>query len=186
MTTEKVPPLKTYGLMALVRGTPPTPPKEPQESVSTWPHLFMREMAASLLVVSALLAAAYLFDAPLEEIANPSVTPNPAKAPWYFLGLQELVADTTVTILGVTVNGALIGGVLIPGLIVTVLALVPYVDRKTVGVGVYFHRDRRLAVFLYSLFLVVMLVLIIIGTFFRGPGWGFFLPWEMPHGGGHG
>ena len=180
MPTEKPPPLKTYGLMALARGTPPAAPKDPAETVSTWPNLFMREIAATLLVVSALLAASYLFDAPLEEVANPSVTPNPAKAPWYFLGLQELVADTTVTVFGFTINGALIGGVLIPGLIVTGLALVPYVDRKDVGVGVYFHRDRRLAVFLYSLFLVVMIVLIVIGTFFRGPGWGFFLPWEMP------
>lgn len=183
--TEETKPLKTYGLMALIRGVAPAEPKDPEKTVSVWPHLFMRELAATLIVVSLLLAVSYFFNAPLEELANASVTPNPAKAPWYFLGLQELVADTTVTLFGFTINGALIGGVLIPGLIVMGLALVPYIDRKVVGVGVYFHRERKRALVLYSVFLITMLVLIIIGTCFRGPGWGFYMPWNMPHSGGH-
>ena len=87
-----------------------------------------------------------IFRAPLEEAANPAVTPNPAKAPWYFLWLQELVTDTTFTIAGFTINGALVGGIIIPGLLVAAALAWPYLDKSTVrSVGVWFAKERRSA-----------------------------------------
>jgi menaquinol-cytochrome c reductase cytochrome b/c subunit len=158
---------KTYGLMELVRGTKPTVGEMPEDMVYTWPHLLVRELVLLLIVVAALLLAAFLFNAPLEELANPNHPPNPAKAPWYFLGLQELVSYS-----------AMVGGVVIPTLIVAGLMLVPYIDRKRVGIGVWFARERWLANGIFLAFLLVMLTLIIVGMFFRGPNWGFVLPWE--------
>jgi quinol-cytochrome oxidoreductase complex cytochrome b subunit len=160
-------PSKTYGLMELVKGTKPTVGLTQDEMVFTWPHLLIRELTLFVVVVALLLVGAFLFNAPLEEIANPNHPPNPAKAPWYFLGLQELVSYS-----------AIIGGVVVPGLIVTVLALVPFIDRKRVGIGVWFAKERALANTLFLTFLIVMLILIIIGMYFRGPNWGFVIPWE--------
>ncbi len=160
-------PKKTYGLMELVKGTKPTVGAAEDEMVFTWPHLLMRELVVMVVVAGLLLIAAFLFDAPLEEVANPNHPPNPAKAPWYFLGLQELVSYS-----------AFIGGVVIPTLIVVGLMLVPYVDRRRAGIGKWFARERTLANTLFAAFLFVMLVLIIIGMYFRGPNWGFVMPWE--------
>ena len=160
-------PSKTYGLMELVKGTKPTVGLPPDDMVFTWPHLLVRELTLFVLVVALLLVLAFLFNAPLEELANPNHPPNPAKAPWYFLGLQELVSYS-----------AFIGGVLIPTLIVAGLALVPFIDRKKIGIGVWFAKERALANTLFLAFLVVMLVLIIVGMYFRGPNWGFVVPWE--------
>jgi quinol-cytochrome oxidoreductase complex cytochrome b subunit len=162
---------KTYGLMELVKGTKPTVGLQ-EDMVYTWPHLLVRELVLFLTVAAALLLAAFLFDAPLEEMANPNHPPNPAKAPWYFLGLQELVSYS-----------AFVGGVLIPTIIVLVLMLVPYLDRKPGGVGIWFARERRLANGTFLLFIIIMAVLIIVGVWFRGPNWSFVLPWE--HTGGH-
>jgi menaquinol-cytochrome c reductase cytochrome b/c subunit len=160
-------PNKTYGLMELVKGTKPTVGLQPDDMVFTWPHLLIRELVLFVVVVGVLLVAAFFFNAPLEEIANPNHPPNPAKAPWYFLGLQELVSYS-----------AIIGGVVVPGLIVAVLAIVPFIDRKRVGIGVWFARERIMANTLFMTFLIVMLILIIIGMYFRGPNWGFVIPWE--------
>jgi menaquinol-cytochrome c reductase cytochrome b/c subunit len=160
---------KTYGLMELVKGTKPTVGRLPEDMVYTWPHLLVRELVLFVIVAACLLVAAFLFNAPLEEIANPNHPPNPAKAPWYFLGLQELVSYS-----------ALIGGVGIPTLIVIGLMLVPYIDRKKAGIGVWFARERWVANSLFAAFLIVMLILIIVGMYFRGPNWGFVLPWESP------
>jgi quinol-cytochrome oxidoreductase complex cytochrome b subunit len=91
--------------------------------------------------------------------------PNPAKAPWYFLGLQELVSYS-----------AFWGGVGIPTLEVIILLLVPYLDRKPFGVGVWFSKDRLLANTLFITFALVNVVLVVIGTFFRGPNWAFVSP----------
>ncbi|HTR98131.1 MAG TPA: menaquinol oxidoreductase [Bacteroidota bacterium] len=162
-------PSKTYGLMELVRGTKPTVGLPPEDMVFTWPHLLVRELTLFVLVVALLLLLAFLFNAPLEELANPNHPPNPAKAPWYFLGLQELVSYSAFT-----------GGVLIPTLIVAGLALVPFIDRKKTGIGVWFAKERALANTLFMTFLVVMLILIIVGMYFRGPNWGFVVPWETP------
>ncbi len=164
-------PKKTYGLMELVKGTKPTVGLKPDKMVFTWPHVLIREMIIFVSVSALLLVAAFFIDAPLEAIANANLPPNPAKAPWYFLGLQELVSYS-----------ALVGGVVIPGLIVTVLILVPYLDRKKVGIGIWFAKERALANSLFMLFLVVMLILIIVGTFFRGPNWDFVVPWEAVKG----
>lgn len=161
-------PSKTYGLMELVKGTKPTVGLPPEDMVFTWPHLLVREITLFVVVVAVLLVLAFLFNAPLEEIANPNHPPNPAKAPWYFLGLQELVSYSAV-----------VGGVLIPTLIVVGLALVPFIDRKKAGIGVWFAKERSLANTLFLTFLIVMIVLIIVGMYFRGPNWGFVVPWEQ-------
>lgn len=158
---------KTYGLMELMKGTKPTVGLPPDDMVFTWPHLLIRELALFVIVVGCLLIAAFLFDAPLEEIANPNHPPNPAKAPWYFLGLQELVSYS-----------AFIGGVLIPGLIVVVLMLVPFIDRKKIGIGIWFAKERSLANGLFLSFLLIMFALIVLGTYFRGANWNFVVPWE--------
>ncbi len=164
-------PNKTYGLMELVKGTKPTVGREDDEALFTWPHVLIREIVLFVVVMAVLLFASCLFNAPLEEEANPLHPPNPAKAPWYFLGLQELVSYS-----------ALIGGVLIPGLIVAGLLLVPYLDRKKIGIGIWFARERALANTLFMTFLIIMLVLIIFGTYFRGPNWDFVIPWESAPG----
>jgi quinol-cytochrome oxidoreductase complex cytochrome b subunit len=164
-------PDKTYGLMELVKGTTPSVGRTDDEYLFTWPHLLIRELTLFVVVLSVMLLAAFLFDAPLEELANPRHPPNPAKAPWYFLGLQELVSYS-----------ALIGGVVIPGLLVLLLVLVPYIDRRRVGIGIWFARERWLANTVFGLFLITMLILIIVGTFFRGPNWDFVVPWAAAPG----
>jgi hypothetical protein len=113
-------------------------------------------------------------DAPLEEIANPTRTPNPAKAPWYFLGLQEMLVYFDPWI----------AGVVMPTLIVTGLCLIPYIDFNPKGNGYYTWRERKFAISTYCFgFLVLWITLIVIGVFLRGPGWVWFWPWQQwdPH-----
>jgi len=160
--------LKSYGLMNLVEGQSAQAGKEPDEMTNSWPHLLKREVALFLLVLIVIMGLSVLFDAPLEEIANPAVTPNPAKAPWYFLGLQELVAW----------GPAFWGGVLVPGVVFSFIILFPYLDRSRVGTGVWFHPSRRMHNILFTIFVVATIGLIIVGTFMRGPNWQFFWPWE--------
>jgi quinol-cytochrome oxidoreductase complex cytochrome b subunit len=129
------------------------------------------------LAGSALLTV--LFRAPLEEAANPSVTPNPAKAPWYFLWLQELVTDTTFTIGGFTVNGALIGGIIVPGVLVLAAIVWPYLDKSPVSaVGIWMSKDRRKQNLVFLIVVAAILILTIIGTYLRGPFWDFYWPWQ--------
>ena len=111
-------------------------------------------------------AAALAFNAPLEEIADATRTPNPAKAPWYFLGLQELVH-----------YGAVLGGVVVPTAMILALVVLPYVDRKGGGVGVWFARERRRANTVFALLALAVIVLTVVGTFFRGPNWDWVWPW---------
>ncbi|MDO8677868.1 MAG: cytochrome b N-terminal domain-containing protein [Acidobacteriota bacterium] len=161
------PSARSYGLMALAdRPAQPVVESDPDEEVMAWPHLLYRELLLLLAVVVALHVVALLFNAPLEELANPTRTPNPAKAPWYFLGLQELVHYS-----------AFIGGVLVPGLIVLALVLVPYLDPSPRGVGVWFSPERRRANWIFGVFAVVTIVLTLIGTLFRGPNWAWVWPW---------
>ncbi len=164
---------KTYALMELVRGTCPTVDKGPYNHIFTWPHLLRAELLVFLLTTATIIGLSLLIDAPLEEIANPIKPPNPAKAPWYFLGLQEMVA-----------YDAFWGGVGIPTLIVIGLAAIPYIDRNPLGSGVWFHRSRYLAIFLYTAFMTFMGVLVLIGVYFRGPNWGWVWPW-LEHTGVH-
>jgi len=165
----QLPTNKSYGLMELARGTTPQVGKNPEDEVFSWPHLIFRELLLFLLVIAAVLFLAIFWNAPLEQLANPIHPPNPAKAPWYFLGLQELVSYS-----------AFWGGVVVPGLLVSALVLLPYLDRKRAGVGRWFARERRLANTIFSICLAVAIALTIIGTLFRGPNWSWVVPWHTP------
>jgi quinol-cytochrome oxidoreductase complex cytochrome b subunit len=166
---SRVPTNKTYGLMELARGTTPQVGRNPEDEVFAWPHLIFRELLLFLLVVTAVLFLAVFWNAPLEGIANTVHPPNPAKAPWYFLGLQELVSYS-----------AFWGGVVVPGALVTALVLLPYLDRKRKGVGRWFARERVVANTIFTICLVIAVVLTIIGTLFRGPNWSWQEPWKKP------
>jgi quinol-cytochrome oxidoreductase complex cytochrome b subunit len=157
---------KTFGVMGLVRGPFTKLGNTPDNTVYSWPNLFIAELFCFALTVLAVLVVALVFQAPLEAPADPTHPPNPSKAPWYFLGLQEMVSYS-----------AFWGGVGIPALFVVGLLLLPYLDRGTRGTGLWFSRHRLLANTLFVLFLLVNLVLIVIGSFFRGPNWSLVTPW---------
>jgi quinol-cytochrome oxidoreductase complex cytochrome b subunit len=123
-------------------------------------------LLVTVAVIVALHVVSLMFTAPLEGIADPTRTPNPAKAPWYFLGLQELVS-----------HSAFIGGVLVPGLAVLALMVLPYVDRRPHGVGRWFSPERRVANTVFTTLVAIFIALTIIGTFFRGPNWAWVWPW---------
>ena len=131
---------KTYGLMALVKGKRPTVNRGPENTVMSWPHLFWAELAVFMLTVAITLVLAFYLDAPLKELANPAIPENPAKAPWYFLGLQELVSYS-----------AFMGGLLIPVIVLAGLALIPFLDRRNGGEGMWFGTPGEKAVFWQSL-----------------------------------
>ena len=158
---------KTYGLMAITRRpSASVEARDPNDEVFAWPHLLYRELLVTLAVIVALHVISLLFMAPLESIADPTRTPNPAKAPWYFLGLQELVHYS-----------AFVGGVLVPTLIVLALVVLPYVDRQPHGVGRWFAPERRVANTVFTALAIVTVVLTAIGTFFRGANWAWVWPW---------
>ena len=157
---------KRYGIQGVVRGPFTKVGNVPDNSVFSWPNLFMAELFVFVLTLAGVLVMSLLFNAPLEEPVNIAHPPNPAKAPWYFLGLQEMVSYS-----------AFWGGVGIPTLEVLILLLVPYLDRNTKGVGRWFAKERLLANTLFLTFVIVNIGLIIIGTFFRGPNWEFVSPW---------
>ena len=174
---------KTYSLLGITGGTTvhvqTSLVDEDKHTVNSSPNLTLRLAVVILgtLAISSILT--FLFRAPLEEAADPSVTPNPAKAPWYFLWLQELVTDTTFTLGGYTVNGALIGGIILPGILVLALAVWPYLDKSPVEtVGVWFAKKRSKQNIVFLLVVLAVVILTIIGTFLRGPFWEFFWPWE--------
>ena len=118
---------KTYGLMAVVKGRRATVNRGPENTVMSWPHLFWAELAVLMLTVAICLVLSLASDAPLKELANPSVPENPAKAPWYFLGLQEMVSYS-----------AFIGGMVVPAIVWMGLALIPFLDRRPEGEGEWF------------------------------------------------
>ena len=142
------------------------PPARLFRRVPAWPHLVFRELLVFVLVLVVVHAAALLFDAPLEGIADATRTPNPAKAPWYFLGLQELVH-----------YGAIFGGVVVPTVIVLALLVLPYLDTHPRGVGVWFAPERRVANAVFATIAVALVAVTIVGTFFRGPNWAWVWPW---------
>jgi quinol-cytochrome oxidoreductase complex cytochrome b subunit len=170
LASDQLPLTKTYGLMELARGTTPMVGIKPEDEVFTWPNLIFREILLFMATVAVLLILAIFWNAPLEEIANPVHPPNPAKAPWYFLGLQELVA-----------HSAFWGGVAVPALLVTALVALPYVDRKRNGVGIWLSGDRKVALTIFSICLAAAVILTVIGTAFRGPNWAWQLPWKPDH-----
>src|SRR5574337_1010856 len=144
------------------------------DKVHTWPHLVRMEFLVALFVLVVLTIWSLTSDAPLEEPANPNRTPNPSKAPWYFLGLQEMLVYFDPWM----------AGVVLPSLIIVGLMVIPYIDVNPLGSGYYTFRERAFAItmFLFG-FLVLWVSLIILGTFMRGPGWNLFWPWEKwdPH-----
>ena len=169
-------PNKTYGLMEIVEGTSPMVEKAPEDTVDTFPHYIILLTICSLAVTFALLLISLFFEAPLEDLANPLVTPNPGKAPWYFTGIQELIHYT---------NKPVIPAIILPLLIFIWLFLIPYIDRKPktrfrslfnqIFIG---GERRRILITLFTLFIFGALIFTIIGSLFRGENWSFVLPWK--------
>jgi len=144
------------------------------EKVHVWPYLVRLEFMCAILVILALTVWSIGIDAPLEEAANPTKTPNPSKAPWYFLGLQDILVYFDPWF----------AGVVAPVLIIVGLMLIPYLDVNPKGNGYYTYHERKLAIWVYCFgFLVLWIALIIMGVFLRGPGWNLFMPWQYwdPH-----
>jgi len=176
-------PTKTYTLLGVARGTAPTiratTLEAPHRTVNAVPDLIRRAAIVSIGCIALLSMLAVMLRSPLEEAANPMITPNPAKAPWYFLWLQEIVTDTTLHIGSFTINGAFIGGVILPGILVTLLAFWPWLDRSPAGAtGVWFPAERRTQNAVFLVLLVLVLLLTVVGTFLRGPYWDFYWPWQ--------
>ncbi len=144
------------------------------DKVHTWPYLVRAEFIAGCILLLVLLVWSITVDAPMEEPANPTKTPNPSKAPWYFLGLQEMLVYFDPWI----------AGVLLPTLIIIGLMVIPYVDINPKGNGYYTWKERKFAIstFVFG-FLILWVGMITIGVFFRGPGWNLFMPWDYwdPH-----
>ena len=159
-------PKRSFGIQGLVRGPLVKVGGLEDRTLFSWPNLFQAELLVFVISVAAILVVSLFFNAPLEEPVNVMHPPNPAKAPWYFLGLQEQVSYS-----------AFWGGVGVPTIEVLLLLLVPYIDRKQLGVGKWFSRQRFLANTLFMTFAVINVVLVVIGTFFRGANWEFVSPW---------
>ncbi|HSL56373.1 MAG TPA: menaquinol-cytochrome c reductase cytochrome b subunit, partial [Acidimicrobiales bacterium] len=136
----------------------------PVDKVHTWPHLLAVEFVAALAITAFTLIFSVFVNAPLLTLANLNQTPNPSKAPWYFLGLQELL----------TMFHPMVAGVTIPGVALFLLILAPYIDRNPSNKP----EDRKFAVSLFTVHLMFWAVLTLIGSFFRGPGFNFVFPWS--------
>lgn len=154
---------------AIAMGGIPWEKTESDEKLFTWPDLVYTEMLCMILLTIVMIVWSVVLRAPLEEAANPTSSPNPAKAPWYFLGLQEMLVYFDPWL----------AGVVLPTLIIVGLMAIPYIDTNPKGNGYYSFRERKweLGIFLYG-FLVLWSFLIITGTFLRGPNWNFFGPYE--------
>lgn len=161
-----------YRALAFVKGESLAKEKDSQVSedeLHTWPYLVRKEFLAAIIVMIILMIWSIALDAPLEEPSDPSLTPNPAKAPWYFLGLQEMLVYFDPWI----------AGVVFPSLIVLGLMVIPYVDINPKGNGYYTFKERKFAVLTFCFgFHILWILLIIVGVFMRGPGWLWFWPWE--------
>jgi menaquinol-cytochrome c reductase cytochrome b/c subunit len=139
--------------------------REQGDRVNVWPHLLVEEFVAMLILSAGLIIFSTFLNAPLRQLANPNLTPNPSKAPWYFLGLQELLRYFHPMIAGIT----------IPTFILVGLAAVPYVDRNpSVRPG-----DRKIAITMFTMLFCFGATLTIIGCFFRGPGYNWIWPWAQ-------
>jgi len=156
------------------KGEPPLEADHRRETVLVWPDLVMIELLAVVLVTAILLFWAVGVRAPLEEPASSALTPNPSKAPWYFLGLQEMLVYFDPWY----------AGVLLPTLIVVGLMAIPFIDTNPRGNGYYTLSERKFAISIYLFgFIIFWIVLITIGTFLRGANWNFFGPFDFwdPH-----
>lgn len=153
----------------IAAGKPTVEKAEAEEKVMVFPYLIYIEFVAALFYAITLVVWSIFLKAPLEDPANPSLSPNPSKAPWYFLGLQEMLVY----------YDPWIAGVLLPTLIILGLCALPYIDNdsKTSGYYSYKGRERGIAIFLFG-FWILWVLLIVVGTFLRGPNWNFFGPFE--------
>ncbi len=169
-------PSKTYGIMEIVDGTSPMVEKATEDTVESFPHYIILLTICSSAVTLVLMLISLFFDAPLEDLANPLVTPNPGKAPWYFTGIQELIHYTTKPV---------IPAIIIPLLIIVWLFMIPYVDRKPkTRFGSFLNRifiggeGRRVLAILFTCFIFGALIFTVIGSLFRGENWSLVLPWK--------
>jgi menaquinol-cytochrome c reductase cytochrome b/c subunit len=138
--------------------------KRPDETVLTWPHLLRAEFLMAMLITGLLIVTSVFINAPLEEMAIPDATPHVAKAPWYFLGLQEILSYFAATV----------AGVVVPTFYLVGLALIPFIDRSPYKAA----RDRKLAWVFFMSLMVGGALVTLIGMFFRGPGWLWVWPWD--------
>jgi hypothetical protein len=161
-----------YRALAFVKGESLAKEKDAvvsEDELPTWPYLLRKELLAAIIMMIILMVWSIALDAPLEEPSDPSLTPNPAKAPWYFLGLQEMLVYFDPWI----------AGVVYPSLILVGLMVIPYVDVNPKGNGYYTFKDRKFAILTFFFgFHVLWILLIIVGVFMRGPGWLWFWPWQ--------
>lgn len=159
----------THRLLTVVKsGSIQDVKASPQDKVHVWPHLLASEFVAALACTAFLLVFSTFVNAPLLELANLNETPNPAKAPWYFLGLQELL----------TMFHPMVAGVTIPGIGLIALILAPYTDRNPSTRP----EDRKFVICLFTIFMMMWAVLVLMGSFFRGEGFNFIFPWiNDPH-----
>ena len=134
------------------------------DTVFAWPHLMVRHVVVGLGTIATVLALGVAFAAPLRDIANPNLTPEPAKAPWYFVGLQELLSRFD----------PLVAGIFVPAGVLLTLTFLPYFDRNPATES----KHRRVAISIFATILVIAVVLTVIGALFRGPGWKFVPPWQ--------
>ena len=150
-------------------GKPVIEKDETANKVLTWPDLVYTELIIMVLLTVLLIGWSILIPAPLEESANPANTPNPSKAPWYFLGLQEMLVYFDPWL----------AGVVFPGLIIVGLMAIPYIDTNPKGNGYFTFNERKweIMTFLFG-FLILWILLVVLGTFLRGPNWNFFGPYE--------
>ena len=154
----------TQRLLTVVKsGTIQDVKATPVDKVHTWPHLLAAEFVAALACTALVFVFSIFVHAPLLELANTNQTPNPSKAPWYFLGLQEML----------TMFHPMVAGVTLPGVGMIALILSPYLDRNPSNKP----EDRKFATSIHTVHLMFWAVLVIIGSFFRGPGFNFVLPW---------
>src|SRR5881296_1914811 len=158
----------------ITEGKPLVEQEETADKVLTWPDLVYTELICMVVLTVVLIGWSMALQAPLEDPANPSSSPNPSKAPWYFLGLQEMLVYFDPWI----------AGVLLPTLIIVGLMIIPYVDINPKGNGYYTWSERKFAIATFLVgFLGMWVGMITIGVFFRGPGWNLFMPWDYwdPH-----
>ncbi|MFQ5454808.1 MAG: cytochrome B6 [Nitrospirota bacterium] len=159
---------KTYGLMEMVKGTSRLTSKKPEDTAFVWPDLVYIELISLIVVICVLMILSLFFNAPLEEMASPDTTPNPMKAPWYFLGLQELLVFFDPWI----------AGMVLPSLIILGLIVIPYLDFNPSGAGYYSFSERKFAVTVFSFGLALWYVMIVVGTWLRGLDWQWYWPWD--------
>ena len=151
------------------QGLKPSEYNDPDDKVLVWPDLVYIEFIALILFTVFLVVWSILVAAPLEEPANPAATPNPSKAPWYFLGLQEMLVY----------YDPWIAGILLPLFCILGLMAIQYMDINKKGDGYYSFKERRVGIFIFMYgWIVLWLFLIVLGTFFRGPNWNFYGPFE--------